>query len=188
MCDLLRGLPGWEAIKTSRGHYRSCGKDPHACCVSDLIGEAPVIRSGKTLTYESGKDTGRYWEAGAANVHWLIATDEQVATGVREVLKRVKAPGVLIEGNSFSKYVRPHLMVMVAGAPDSVVKKTAREALLAADFVYSQFPIIESLKAIERIYQDAADLPVIGRVDIPILLDHIRDLLSQQAATRSFLL
>jgi uridine kinase len=26
VCELLRRLPGWEAIKLTRGHYRSCGK------------------------------------------------------------------------------------------------------------------------------------------------------------------
>ncbi len=31
LCELLREFPGWEAIKMTRGHYRSCSKDPHAC-------------------------------------------------------------------------------------------------------------------------------------------------------------
>src|SRR5258705_11228758 len=62
LCELLRGLPGWEAIKMTRGHYRSCGKDPHSCCVSHLLSDEPVIRSGRDLTYTKGKDTGRYWD------------------------------------------------------------------------------------------------------------------------------
>ncbi|HWP52632.1 MAG TPA: hypothetical protein VN476_00790, partial [Pyrinomonadaceae bacterium] len=37
VCELLRRLPGWEAIKLTRGHYRSCGKDPDGCCVSELL-------------------------------------------------------------------------------------------------------------------------------------------------------
>src|SRR5215468_11006897 len=54
LCDLLRELgrdESWEAIKLTRGHYRSCGKDPHACCVSHLLGDQPVIRSGRDETY-----------------------------------------------------------------------------------------------------------------------------------------
>src|SRR5882724_13474403 len=43
LCELLREFPGWEAIKMTRGHYRSCGKDPHACCVSHLLGDEPLI-------------------------------------------------------------------------------------------------------------------------------------------------
>lgn len=49
LCELLQALPGWEAIKTTRGNYRSCGKDPHACCVSHLLQDEPVIRSGREL-------------------------------------------------------------------------------------------------------------------------------------------
>ena len=95
MCELLRSLPGWEAIKLTRGHYRSCGKDPDTCCVSDLLGAEPSVRSGREANYVAGKDTGRYWDAGAANVHWVIATDDQVEQGIREALSRVRTSGVL---------------------------------------------------------------------------------------------
>ena len=112
MCDLLRAFPGWEAIKTTRGHYRSCGKDPQTCCVSHLLSDEPTIRSGREETYEPGKDTGRYWDAGAAGVHWLIATDNQIERGILEALQRVTSKGVFIEGNSFSKYVAVDAMIM----------------------------------------------------------------------------
>ena len=99
LCDLLRELSrdeSWEAIKLTRGHYRSCGKDPHTCCVSHLLGDQPVIRSGRDETYAAGKDTGRYWDAGASNVHWVIVTDNQVEQGIRMALARVKSGHVLI--------------------------------------------------------------------------------------------
>jgi len=82
-CRLLERLPGWEAIKVTKGHYRSCGKDPHACCVSHLLSDAPLVLSGRERTYTPGKDTGRYWDAGASNVHWVVATKERVGDGVR---------------------------------------------------------------------------------------------------------
>jgi hypothetical protein len=129
VCDLLRAFPGWEAIKTTRGHYRSCGKDPHACCVSDLLGAEPLIRSGHEQTYEAGKDTGRYWDAGASNVHWVIVTDEQVEQGISNALSRVQTPGVFVEGNSFTKFVEPDFFVMVVRADEFKLKSTAREAL-----------------------------------------------------------
>jgi molybdopterin-guanine dinucleotide biosynthesis protein len=113
LCELLREFPGWEAIKMTRGHYRSCGKDPHACCVSDLLGSEPLIRSGFQQTYASDKDTGRYWDAGAANVHWVIVTDDQVERGIQLALKRVKASGVLIEGNSFLRFIDVDFAVLV---------------------------------------------------------------------------
>jgi len=114
MCSLLEQFPGWEAIKMTRGHYRSCGKDPHACCVSYLLGDQPLIRSGFRETYATGKDTGRYWDAGAANVHWVVVTDDQVERGLRLALERIKSPGVLIEGNSFLQFTDVDLAVLVA--------------------------------------------------------------------------
>jgi hypothetical protein len=128
LCELLRAFPGWEAIKTTRGHYRSCGKDPHACCVSDLLEDEPVIRSGRELTDSPGKDTGRYWDSGAANVHWVIATDSQVEAGIKKALGYVQSPGVFVEGNSFTKFIEPDYFIMVIRPDVLKIKTTAREA------------------------------------------------------------
>jgi molybdopterin-guanine dinucleotide biosynthesis protein len=135
LCDLLRELArdeSWEAIKLTRGHYRSCGKDPRACCVSHLLGDQPVVRSGRDETYAAGKDTGRYWEAGASDVHWVIATDNQVEQGIRTALARVKSGRVLIEGTSLLKFIEADFVVMVA-RPDQAsrmkIKPSARRAL-----------------------------------------------------------
>ena len=136
LCNLLKMFPGWEAIKTTRGHYRSCGKDPHACCVSHLLQDKPLIKSGKLETYEPGKDTGRYWDSGAANVHWVIATDDQLEDGIKEALARVTAEGVFIEGNSFSSYVETDFFVMVARADRPQIKRTARNVLDQVSAVY----------------------------------------------------
>jgi molybdopterin-guanine dinucleotide biosynthesis protein len=136
LCELLKAFPGWEAIKTTRGHYRSCGKDPHACCVSHLLSDEPLVRSGRVETYEAGKDTGRYWDAGAANVHWLVATDNQVEKGIKEALARVKSPGVFIEGNSFSQFVDTDHFVMVRQAGSDKIKSSAKRLIAKATAIY----------------------------------------------------
>ena len=136
MCELLEAFPGSEAIKTTRGHYRSCGKDPQACCVSHLLSDQPVVRSGREATYAPGKDTGRYWDAGASNVHWVIATEEQVEKGIKEALTRVSCGNVFIEGNSFSEFVEVDLMVMVAQVDGAKIKKSARQVLSKAALIY----------------------------------------------------
>ncbi len=136
MCDLVRAFPGWEAIKVTRGHYRSCGKDPDACCVSDLLSDVPVIRSGREQNYALGKDTGRYWDAGATNVHWVIVTDAQVEQGIKEALSRVAAPGVFIEGNGILDFIRPDFALMVSRASGGAIKGSARRALSRASAVY----------------------------------------------------
>jgi molybdopterin-guanine dinucleotide biosynthesis protein len=136
LCDLLRAFPGWEAIKVTRGHYRSCGKDPHACCVSHMLSAEPVIRSGREETYAKGKDTGRYWDAGASNVHWLIVTTEQVERGIKLALKRVRAPGVFIEGTSFLKYMDVDFSLMVARSGGGKIKPSARHVLDKSSAIY----------------------------------------------------
>ncbi len=136
MCRVLKSLPGWEAIKTTRGHYRSCGKDPRACCVSHLLGDEPVVRTGRDQTYEPGKDTGRYWDAGASNVHWLIATEHQVEKGINQALGRVRSKGVVIEGNSFTQFVDVDYLIMVARGNDPKIKGSARQALSRASALY----------------------------------------------------
>ena len=136
VCELLRRLPGWEAIKLTRGHYRSCGRDPAGCCVSDLLRDEPVVRSGREANYETGKDTGRFWDAGASNVHWVIVNDDQVERGIKEALTRVRAAGVVVEGNSLLDYVKPDLAVMCARAEGGKVKSSGRQALAKADLLY----------------------------------------------------
>jgi molybdopterin-guanine dinucleotide biosynthesis protein len=165
VCELLRAFPGWEAIKTTRGHYRSCGKDPHACCVSHLLGEEPLVRSGREQTYERGKDTGRYWDAGAANVHWVIATDAQLGKGFQEALERVKAPGVFVEGNSFAEYVKPDCMLMVKAADEARIKKSAKSIMaqttpLYVTNIYVELPSL--IARVEEIFESAAEFFAAG--------------------------
>jgi len=136
VCELIRRLPGWEAIKITRGHYRSCGKDPSGCCVSDLLRDEPLIRSGREANYEKGKDTGRFWDAGAANVHWVIVGEDQVEEGITLALSKVKSAGVIVEGNSFLDFIEADLAITCARAGENKMKSSARRTLARADALY----------------------------------------------------
>jgi hypothetical protein len=183
LCDLLQAVPGWEAIKMTRGHYRSCGKDPHSCCVSHLLGNEPVVRSGREQTYSPGKDTGRYWDAGASNVHWVIVSDEQVEQGIKQALKLVTAPGVFVEGTSFTQYVDVDFLLMVARANGGTIKSSARRALERATALYVYDANCEGHLARQRFgswlkESRAASLigvlPIFTRDDLPQLVTRIR--------------
>ena len=184
MCQLLRAFPGWEAIKTTRGHYRSCGKDPQACCVSHLLSDKPVLRSGRGETYAPGKDTGRYWDAGAANVHWLIAAEEQIKPGIKEVLKRVRSEGVFIEGNTFTEYVDVDALIMAVREEDHQIKRSARRALFKASALYvwsdtnqngNQHDIrVEDWSSSENLKQRVARLPRYTPENLPDLISSLR--------------
>jgi len=172
LCDLLGELTReepWEAIKLTRGHHRSCGKDPEACCVSGLLSERPTIRSGRDATYLFGKDTGRYWDAGATNVHWVIATDDQVEVGIAEALRLVRTRSVLIEGTSLLQYFNASFAVLALRADQLEIKASAGNALSRGliDAVYSR-------DRIDPARVSALNLPVYGPEDLPRLVEKIR--------------
>jgi molybdopterin-guanine dinucleotide biosynthesis protein len=182
VCELLHRLAGWEAIKLTRGHYRSCGRDPAGCCVSDLLRSEPVIRSGREGNYQPGKDTGRFWEAGASNVHWVIVKDDQVAQGITEAVTRVKAGGVIVEGNSFLEYLDADLTIMCARSEGGKMKSSARRALDRTDFLYVSSLDGTAERAKEQFREfcgssklpfDLGKLSIVTREDIPMLISRI---------------
>ncbi|HLL77103.1 MAG TPA: hypothetical protein VK421_17755 [Pyrinomonadaceae bacterium] len=194
VCELLRAFAGWEAIKMSRGHYRSCGKDPRACCVSPLLGSEPTVRSGRAETYVPGKDTGRYWDAGASNVHWAVVTDAQVGRGFEMALARVRAPGVFVEGNSFLRHAGADFVLMVARSGEEFkIKPTARRVLpkVSAFYLFGASGD-EARESRERFDEwrarlsDVASVPVYTRDELPLLVERIDAIRRAEAAARSF--
>jgi len=184
VCELLPRLPGWEAIKVTRGHYRSCGKDPSGCCVSDLLRDEPVIRSGRAANYEKGKDTGRFWDAGAADVHWVIVGEDQVEAGITQALARVKSAGVIVEGNSFLDYVKADFAITCARAGENKIKTSARRTLAKADALYlstiegcdrqQAIREFESWRARLSVDLTTHELPVFTAADISQLIEEIQ--------------
>jgi molybdopterin-guanine dinucleotide biosynthesis protein len=191
-CELIARLPGWEAIKLTRGHYRSCGKDPSGCCVSDLLRDEPLIRSGREANYEFGKDTGRFWDAGAVNVHWVIVGEDQVEAGINEALSRVKSAGVIVEGNSFLEYIEPNFAIMCARAGENKVKSSARRNLQKAHALYlstidgedreTAVELFEKWRTNLSVDLNIEGIPVYTRHDLERLVDSIRRLLGVTVA------
>ena len=185
VCELLRRLPGWEAIKLTRGHYRSCGKDPDGCCVSELLRDHPLIRSGREANYEKGKDTGHFWDAGAANVHWVIVGEDQVAAGITEALSRVASPGVVVEGNSFLDYVAADFAIMCARAGENKLKTSSKRTLAKAGAIYlstvddsdrdTAIRLFDDWRAGLSIGLNTDGLEIYTRADMPKLTDAIRE-------------
>jgi hypothetical protein len=185
MCNLLRAFPLWEAIKVTRGHYRSCGKDPKSCCVSDLLSEQPVIRSGREHNYALGKDTGRYWDAGATNVHWVIVTDAQVEEGISQAIERVTAAGVFIEGNSILDFIQADFVLMVSRASGGKIKGSARRALSHSSAIFlsnvteegtderKKFALWRKQSGMDKFI---GDLPIYTQADLPALIAYVQEI------------
>jgi hypothetical protein len=165
VCDLLGLNRGWEAIKISRGHYRSCGKSSEACCISPMLGEKPLILSDPKDTRVAGKDTGRYWQSGASRVQWLICTSDQLEEGIHLALDSVRHVGVFIEGTSFLKYAEVDYSIMVA-SPAGEIKSVAANMIEKVDAIFFPLPppgfdARSSLR--ERLQKRGADLK-----DVPV--------------------
>jgi molybdopterin-guanine dinucleotide biosynthesis protein len=184
VCELIQRLPGWEAIKITRGHYRSCGKDPRGCCVSDLLRDEPLIRSGREANYEKGKDTGRFWDSGAANVHWVIVGEDQVKEGITRALAQVKSAGVIVEGNSFLDYIEADFAITCARAGENKMKSSARRTFARADALYlSTIDDSDREMAIQAfdnwrnglsVDLDLNDIEIFTRAEIVALIDRIQ--------------
>jgi hypothetical protein len=182
LCKLLKLIPAWEAIKITRGHYRSCGKDPETCCVSGLLSDHPHVISDQTATRIAGKDTGRYWDAGAAMVHWVIGTDDQIEEGVKLAIDRVKSEGVFIEGASFLKYVQADYSLMVADPGGRDIKSSAVRVMprMNALLVNRQPPDasikVELLARLARRGATANIPTILFEQDFPLIADQIRNI------------
>jgi hypothetical protein len=170
VCDLLRAFPEYEAIKLTRGHSRSCGRAPAACCVSPLLQDQPLILSDSEQTKVPGKDTGKYWAAGAANVHWVIAKEDQVEPGIELALARVTSPGVIIEGTSVLKYLQPSKSVLVTRSPLIEIKSTARLALQAGHIQSIYLNGLAPL-TLEPLF---AGVPIYTPDDFPALVNYLK--------------
>ena len=147
------------------------------------MSDEPVIRSGYEQTYACGKDTGRYWDAGAANVHWVIVTDNQVELGIRLALDRVNAPGVLIEGNSFLQFINVDFAVLVSRGENDKIKSSTRWVLPKASAFYLFNDESDGAeKSIVRLNQRFAPmelniaLPIYTAKEFPQLLTRIQQI------------
>lgn len=131
---LLKALKGWACLKVTVLHRGICptGKNCGACAgVEDSF----CIISDKKIIAEKSKDTCRFKEAGAKKVLWLKAKPEGLKKGIKEALAQFKgAQGLIIEGTSVLKYLKPDAAIMVR-RKGSILKPSARQVLKKVDLV-----------------------------------------------------
>ncbi|HEX5735435.1 MAG TPA: hypothetical protein VF131_21590 [Blastocatellia bacterium] len=135
--------------------------------------------SGRFSTFSDGKDTGRYWAAGAGNVHWVICTNDQVERGVNLALDHVKSDGVLIEGTSFLKYFPVDYSLMVISPSAGEIKSSAVrviekiDAFFVADPVPGPVSLEEIRSRLRKRGVDVGEIPVFYEADLAALSNHI---------------
>lgn len=110
---LLNNLKGWSALKVTVKKNGAC-RSIKNCGLCQSITKPFDIIKDKNIINQSGKDTSRLKNAGAKEVIWLKAKPE----GLREGLKKAfaefsKCPGIVIEGTSVLKFLKPDLNLHV---------------------------------------------------------------------------
>jgi hypothetical protein len=83
----------------------------------------------------SGTDTARMLEAGASPVFWIRTTVNDLAEDLGKVFPRLRAPVVIVEGNSVLEHVEPDFAVFIMGSGFDDFKPSAFGAIRKANTV-----------------------------------------------------
>lgn len=131
---LLKGLKGWSALKVTVLHQGLCPRGKNCGACNDLSSAFSII-SNKDVIEQKGKDTQRLKSAGAKKVLWLKAHPAGLKQGLKKALSKFKrSKGLIIEGTSILKYLKPDLAILV---DDKTLpwKNSAKEILNKVDLV-----------------------------------------------------
>jgi len=145
---LIRKLPGYAAIKVT---------------ISDLF--TSVTDDPATIS-EEGKDTALMKSAGADPVVWVQCPPSELMDSLTYAFNLAgNAAGVLIEGNSPVRLIKPSLSFFVTGADISEVKPDAADVLAKADVVVvnvEQETPPDGFEAVLRAHNRGAVLTTMG--------------------------
>lgn len=95
---LSSGTEKWGAIKYTKTGF----------CTS-------LVDDKETLSRKD-KDTGRFLEAGAGEVVWVKAPQQELADILPLALKRLSSnDGIIVEGNSAIEFLKPDIVIFIFG-------------------------------------------------------------------------
>src|SRR5262249_55620335 len=119
---------------------------------------------------------GRYWEAGASQVHWLVCTNEQLKEGIDIALSRVQSAGVFIEGTSFLQHISPDFTIMVVNPERNEIKGSAVRMIDKMKAIYVSGSHTGSAMAgviqerLQKRNRQMPDVPIYDESDLPRLI------------------
>ena len=141
----LNGSVGDKKVITVSGSHKGVGKTSLSQVLLAHLPRYTAIKitmTGKnTGVYEDnahlmvpGTDTFRMKQSGAEKVFWIRATDDQIVDLMKQVLGRVgDISGLLIEGNTVLRHLKPTLSCFVTTATLDSMKPSRIHALENAD-------------------------------------------------------
>ena len=112
---ILKKLKGWSALKVTVSRNGRCGRG-NPCGVCDKLSTKFSVITDARIISQKGKDTQRLKDAGAKEVIWLQASPRGLKDGLKEAISRFKkTKGLVVEGTSVLKYIKPHLAIFLVG-------------------------------------------------------------------------
>lgn len=141
VCDIIAALPSanWLAGKITQYGHGVCATNGHDC---DCAPTEHVVALDWENDAESGTDSARFLQAGAARSFWLRTKQGYLAEGIpplREALAGralsddCDAINMIVESNSLLQFVKPSLYVSVLDTARGDFKDSARHMLDRAD-------------------------------------------------------
>lgn len=110
VCKVTVCSPGGKH-RCPRGKDDTCG-----VCSEDL--DSYITETNRKVLRQEGKDTGRYYDAGAREVIWVRTRPEFLKEGVTAAVEMLKSTkGIIFEGNHALAVLDPDLAVMALGNP-----------------------------------------------------------------------
>jgi molybdopterin-guanine dinucleotide biosynthesis protein len=141
------------------GAHSSCGKTTLACGLIKLLTEGRVFHllnpspsigaikftkesacsslvDDETALRETGKDTSRLYDSGARKVLWVRSTVESLDDLMPLAMGRLAdCDCIIIEGNSAIEFVKPDIVIFIAGRTGEETKPSASRLSARADII-----------------------------------------------------
>jgi len=131
---LFKRLKGWSGLKVTVMHNGICPTGKNCGVCNELDSEFSII-SDKNRLNEKGKDTQRFKKSGARKVLWLRAKPNGLKKGLKKAVSMFKgAKGLIIEGTSVLKHIKPDLAILVKRG-NSILKPSAKEIFNKIDLI-----------------------------------------------------
>lgn len=156
------------ALKVTRTHIgAACPRANDSCGTCDSLDRPFELITDRARLDVRGKDTGRYYAAGADQVVWLLVRPDAVADGARAALSVIRPGFVLVaEGNSFRDYVDADL-TWLAVTDAFEIKKSAQAIFEYVDIGVARDPQLidrESFKDVHGRYVPVRAAAEVGRL------------------------
>ena len=135
MAGLIAGLReyAWLAVKITQFGHGICALQGEAC---DCATEDHSWAISEERNRDSGSDTSRYLQAGAARALWVRTEQGRLAEAMPALREKIAtADNVILESNSVLRFVRPDVYLTVLDPATEDFKTSAQEFLDRADAV-----------------------------------------------------